>query len=740
MNGGGGVPLRFFLMNFEVKLFYISIGFVFTFSVVQAQQDTLASRRLDPVVIKGKVLSDIARLPDEQGTNIWAGKKTEVINVQNLNANIAEKTGRQIFAKVPGVFVYDMDGTGNQTNISTRGLDPHRGWEFNIRRNGAMTNSDIYGYPASHYSMPMESVEKIEMVRGTGALQYGAQFGGMLNYVSKEPDTTRAIGFESVNSVGSFGLVSTYNAISGKLGKFQYRAYYTRRVSKGYRDNGDTNYDAQTVMVRYSPTNRLRFTAEVSRSNYVYHIPGPLTDSMFNANPKASTRSRNYFNPEIYVPSLKMDWNLGANTRISWLTSAVLGYRNSVQFDKPANAVDAINPVTLQYAQRQVDIDNFNSYTSELRILHGYSFLNLRNTLAAGVQVISNDLHRQQLGKGTTGTDFDLSLSEPGFGRDMHFKTNNIAFFAENKIQLRRNLSISPGVRVESGQSVMTGVISYYDAGQVPNTINHNFPLFGINGEYRTKRGYSLYAGFSQAYRPVIFKDIIPASTYERVDKDLKDAYGYNLEAGFRGNSNSLKWDVGVFRLVYNNRLGSQSIYDNGVFYLYRTNIGKSVTEGAEIFVEYGLNVRKDFNISFFTSTALFNGRYTDAKVKVGDNNVSVNGNKLESVPDIISRNGVTIRKSIASISFLYSYTSQTYADALNTVKPSVNGAVGLVPSYGLLDINTSLRFSNQITLRVNVNNLTDKQYFTKRPTFYPGPGVWSSDGRSINVTLGFTI
>lgn len=54
-----------------------------------------------------------------------------------------------MFAKVPGVFVYDMDGTGNQINIATRGLDPHRGWEFNIGRNDALTNSDISGYPAN---------------------------------------------------------------------------------------------------------------------------------------------------------------------------------------------------------------------------------------------------------------------------------------------------------------------------------------------------------------------------------------------------------------------------------------------------------------------------------------------------------------------------------------------------------------------------------------------------------------
>ena len=61
-----------------------------------------------------------------------------------------------------------MDGAGNQVNISTRGLDPHRGWEFNNRKDGIIINSDMYGYPASHYSMPLESIERIELVEKSG--------------------------------------------------------------------------------------------------------------------------------------------------------------------------------------------------------------------------------------------------------------------------------------------------------------------------------------------------------------------------------------------------------------------------------------------------------------------------------------------------------------------------------------------------------------------------------------------
>lgn len=708
-----------------------------TFSGARAQEDTLATKRLNEVIIRSnRIGGQITRMPAIQGTYIWAGKKSEVIQIGNMDANLSEKTGRQIFAKVPGVFVYDMDGSGNQVNVSTRGLDAHRGWEFNIRKNGVITNSDMYGYPASHYSMPMEAVERIEMVRGTGSLQYGAQFGGMLNYVTKRADTTRAFGYENITTVGSFGLFSSYNAVGGQIGKVEYYAYYQKRVSDGYRDNASSSSDAQSVVLIYKPTRNFRITGEFARSTYLFRNPGPLTDAMFHDDPRQSTRTRNYFNPEIYVPSISADWLVGPQTRMTLTTSAVLGARNSVLFDRPADVVDAINPLTDQYAPRQVDIDNFNSYTAELRFLHDYQFLNTSHSFTAGAQVFDNDLHRRQLGVGTTGSDFDLTVSDAGFGRDLHFKTKNIAFFLENKFNVTSRLSVSPGIRFESGKSDMSGTIVYYDPGNLPNTIEHRFPLLGVSGEFRVAPSQQFYGGWSEAYRPVIFKDIIPATTYERVDKDLQDAKGYTFELGYRGNARGLNWDISGFRMNYNNRLGSLAKYDeSNNYYLFRTNIGNSVTTGAEIFVEYALNLNK-VEMSLFTSTALFHGRYTDAFVRVGQENVSIKGNKVESVPDVISRNGLTFRWSRLSLSGLYSYTAETFADPLNTVEPSANGGVGKVPAYGLLDFNASYRFTNSFIFKVNLNNVTNESYFTKRPTMYPSPGVWTSDGRSWTMAV----
>lgn len=705
----------------------------------QVSEDSLEQKRLQEIAVRAR-RPDFWYVPPVQGTYLFEGKKSEVISVANTNANIAEKVARQVFAKVPGVFVYDMDGTGNQVNIATRGLDPHRGWEFNIRTNGIMTNSDLYGYPASHFTLPFEAVDRVELVRGTGALQYGAQFGGMLNYILKRPDTTRVFSGESFNSVGSFGLLSTYNAVGGRKGPWEYYAFYSRRTSKGYRDNGESAFDGQGISLRYEPSERFSVRAAFLRSYYRYRIPGPLTDAQFAENPRQATRGRNYYSPEIFLPSLTLEWRLRANTYLMGSVSGVYGSRNSVMFDRPATIRDTINPNTLQFSPRQVDIDKYYSQTMELRLLHQYALgSQIGSVLTAGAQYIHNDLNRLQQGRGTTGSDYDLSVDADGFRRNLWMRTCNLALFVENKFQLTTRWSLTPGARVEIGQTRVEGDVVYLPSSEVENTIKRNFPLFGLTSSYTLSKIQSLYAGWSQAYRPVLFKDVIPANPYERTDPNIRDAYGYNLELGWRGRAQYLRWDLSAFQMRYDRRFGNVSLYNERLdtVILWRTNIGNSMTHGLEIFIEYGLPIGQHTYLSVFTATAWMDAKYSGDSVRVSaTENRSIAGKRVESVPKWISRNGVNAHYKTLTASLLYSYTAESFADPLNTVTPNATGAVGLVPAYGLLDVNLSWQLLPQLGMRFSVNNLTNKQYFTKRPTFYPGPGVWPSDGRSYTLMV----
>ncbi|MBC7885182.1 MAG: TonB-dependent receptor, partial [Saprospiraceae bacterium] len=250
------------------------------------------------------------------------------------------------------------------------------------------------------------------------------------------------------------------------------------------------------------------------------------------------------------------------------------------------------------------------------------------------------------------------------------------------------------------------------------------------------------YIGISQAFRPVIFKDIVPTSTYEVIDKNLKDATGYNMEAGVRGKLfDYLQYDISFFNLVYKNRMGTLVLQDNaGSSYTYKTNIGNSRTSGVELFLQYKFPISNYLYGGLFTSTSLMNARYISGQVSTGSVNKSIEGNKVEAVPDWISRNGLEVLFKGFSCTLLYSYTSSSFSDALNTYDPPVSGAKGYTPSYSIWDLNATIKATSNFTIRTGINNIFNKQYFTKRPTFYPGPGIWSSDGRNSYVTVSFKL
>ncbi|MBC7867834.1 MAG: TonB-dependent receptor, partial [Gloeobacteraceae cyanobacterium ES-bin-316] len=103
-----------------ILLFFSAVAF----AQQPENKDTLVKvKSLDSLTFYTQLNQNVIRqLPSEHGTYIFSGKKTEVINLAHTAADIANKTGRQVFAKIPGVFVYDMDGSGNQINIAARGL------------------------------------------------------------------------------------------------------------------------------------------------------------------------------------------------------------------------------------------------------------------------------------------------------------------------------------------------------------------------------------------------------------------------------------------------------------------------------------------------------------------------------------------------------------------------------------------------------------------------------------------
>jgi len=700
--------------------------------------------KISPVEVHGKRgMGSIARLPEIDGTNIYSGKKNEVILVDSMNVDVAQNRARDVFARVPGITSWELDGSGTQTSVGARGLSPHRSWEFNVNQNGYNVNNDLYGYPEAMYNPPLEAIQEIEIIRGSAALQYGPQFGGMLNYVIKAPDTTKAFGFETQQTYGSFNTFNSFNAVSGKKGKFTYYAYFNYRSSDGWRSNSNYNFLNAYGSLHYKLTDKIDIGVEYSRENYVQKFAGGLTDSMFAADSRQSTRSRNYFNPIINLPAFLFNYAINNKTQLNVKAYSLLGQRNMVIANQnlPTNA-DTINKSSGSYSPRVINRDYYNSYTVDARMIRKYTLFNQESALSGGFKYSSISTDRKQNGVGTTGTDFDLTQTGQ-YGIDLLFKTVNYGAFVENLFRITNRLSITPGVRYDNLVSTLNGTEYqvYKNTHPITLSTSRNILLGGIGAQYKITENINIYGNYSQAYRPILYSNLIIGSSTAEIDPNLKDASGYNTDIGFRGSiKNILNFDVSGFELYYGNRIGNLTLTDSkGNPYTFTTNAGNALTKGVEAFVEiHLLNFKKEhtnYDLSVFSSYAYNDAKYVNGKVGT----VDLTGKTLEDIPQFISRSGINCSVKNVSATLYYSAVGGSWSDANNTAASRTNPSVGYVSSYDVLDFAMGYKFLGKYNIRIGVNNLTDNKYFTRRTEtlVYLGNGVLPGDGRSMYVTLG---
>ena len=706
------------------------------------ENDTV--KKLAPVIIITKQQSP-DRMPETKDNVLFSGKKNEVLKLSNINGNLTNNNAREIFARIPGVTVWENEGSGIQINVGVRGLSPNRSWELNTRQNGYDISSDVFGYPEAYYNPPLEAVETIELIRGGSSLQFGPQFGGMLNYVLKR-ETKKKFSFETQNTIGSYGLMSSFNAIGGKFKKFSYYVYNHSRSADGWRENSDYTVRNSHVFVEYRFTENTKLSAEYTNMDYKMQQAGGLTDEQFNNDSRQSFRARNWFGTLWNVFSINFDTKISDKLSSNTKLFGLIGERNSVGFTATPNIEDTINPATNNFANRRVDRDYYKNFGLENRNIYKYKLGKINNNLAFGVRLYKANTQRMQDGKGTTGSDFDLSI-EGRFVRDLDFTTENVAVFAENQFKVTDKFSVTPGVRYEYIQNTGEGRFGISGGTDIafPNkTISRSQPLFGLGLEYKF-RTTNIYANITQAFRPVLFSDLTPPAVTDVIDPNLKDASGFNADIGFRGTfKNYLNFDFSLFYLSYNNRIGVINDPTQGTS-LYRTNLGETVNKGIEGFAN--LNITRLFeiekpygNLDFFATISFIDSRYKDFKTFTTSGtepNVNLDGNRVENAPRYIHNLGLSWTNNNISTTLQYRMSGRIFTDANNTQTASATGVKGMLDKYSLLDFSSEYKFLKNYNIRAGINNLFDEEYATRRSSGYPGPGILPGEGRTFYISIG---
>ncbi|HQX72773.1 MAG TPA: TonB-dependent receptor [Chitinophagaceae bacterium] len=694
----------------------------------------------DVTVVGRNSKSDYQQMPEIVGTSIYAGKKNALIVLDNVQGNVVTNTMRQVLAKVPGIHVWESDPSGIQIGIAARGLSPNRSWEFNIRQNGYDIAADPFGYPEAYYNPQLQAVQRIEVVRGQGALQYGPQFGGLVNYILRNgSEISKKFEFETQQTVGSNALINSYNAIGGKSGKWHYYSFFDHRNGDGWRQNSRyfTNAGYGTATYYFNP--KLSLTAEVMFSHIRSQQPGGLTDLQIDLDAQQSFRSRNWFDIKWTTPALILNYQLNESTKWNTKLFVTIGNRSSVGFLQSITVKDSINSGTGEYNNRTVQVDNYRNYGLESRIITDYKIGKLQNTLSGGIRLYTGTTHRMADGNGTTGSSYDVSIIG-NYPRDINFDSKNAAAFAENIFRFSDKFYIIPGIRLEWLEGSASGRNGYTSGGVeiLLQNINRSrsFVLAGIGTEYHITRTTEIYANISQAYRPIQFANLQAPPTTDVVENDLKDAKGFNADLGYRGKvKNYLQFDISGYYLHYNNRLGTVTVSGTPSYRLI-TNVGSSTSKGFEGYAEF--NPWRAFTQNTNADIIVFGSySYTDARYSSDHKDAATKGKKVENAPQNIFRGGITAGYKTFLLTTQLSYVGEAFSDANNTLAPTANGNNGLIPSYTVTDITATYKFSKGLNIKTGINNLTDARYFTRRAGGYPGPGALPADGRTFFVSIG---
>lgn len=159
-----------------------------------------------------------------------------VVTAEDIGMSNAKQT-TDILGELPGLFIR-RTGDFGRADVDIRGIGGN-GRQVGVFIDGRPDKMGLFGCAVTH-TLPMNDVERIEVIRGPESVLYGSDaFGGMVNIV-----TRRAQDAYEGNFTASHGTNNTQNyrlAQGGKNGAFDYYFSVDRRTTDGHAENAAYN-------------------------------------------------------------------------------------------------------------------------------------------------------------------------------------------------------------------------------------------------------------------------------------------------------------------------------------------------------------------------------------------------------------------------------------------------------------------------------------------------------------------
>lgn len=590
-------------------------------------------------------------------------------------------------------------------------------------------------------------IEQAVVLRGPAGLQYGsnASPGGFINLITKKPQPIRATRFDlrggsyagsgvSLDERPSVSLdFDSTGAVTGG-GRVLYRTlatvernnYFTRDVlDKGQYYSGALTFKLDRLGL-YSLTPLVQYT-QTRRGTGGGLVASPSTSLATNDGS---------FGPIQTSDLSPNDVNLSAGLQNNLTRQAGFDFRAvprsdwSVNFSYRANRFDRhVNQFTPQVssaaqiallrtsgvvnrAQSKSESDN-RYHNLDFNTSYELRGSNWRSLLQVGAYaLVTNARSSYLLGAAPaaiypiqiyTGVATPLVDSYPGLAMNPYSATTNWnGYFQSRTMLLRERLVVGFGLGY--GQSHQAGV-----------AVRKGDPMPNASLLYNVTRQLSLYGSYSTSFNPV-------DPTLQDVSGRLgtfSPTIGRNYEAGAKFDlpNRRLSTTLSFFRNGINNGLVQSAATDlnpNGIRYYMEAGTRRG--KGAELSTDFRL--LRDLFVS--GSAAYTDSIYTGTGPASAASTLAIPGSKAEKTPKWAWNSRLNYERSEgrlagfgASLAVLYqgdrlgSNGARTYAapDPL------------MLPAYTRLDASLFYRFSRQMDVALNMENLADTRIYVNATT-----------------------
>ncbi len=638
-------------------------------------------------------------LPEVDGPTITVTKKTSVVKLDN-QPTVIDNNQREIFDRLPGIVLAEQQNP-TQLNLTYRGLgNPQESEYVLVMQDGLPLELDWIGFPTLYYLPVPQTLSSVQMIRGGSGLLYGPEPQPVINFVSRAPAADRAISGTTEQVGGSDNLFSSFNALSGTSGDWDYLADYSHRQSSGQRLNGDYHVNAGDLRLGYRFGGNQKLTFALHAYSVDSGLAGLMTAAQFHATPNLTTTPADRLWTDRYTAALTYENQFDEQN--SFTQKVWSGYHDLIT--RSDSYSTAFIPTSAALSEQRFHYTGLDG-----RFLHRWG---RGNALTVGYTAYTSNSPYNQYSNTNPFVDRDDESGKLTYGNER--RTNYAALFAENVFRFQY-FHLVTSARFDHEELKANETVARH-TNLVDTTYRKNIPLFGIGIGNDFGHGNETYLNIAQGFRPLRYLDIASPFTNYDSGNNPDPTHYVTYEAGVHGWPRpGLYYDASVFQVNVHDRIEARQISQSATI---DVNTGNTRSRGVELEGSYDLlrlwpDAPEHRHVDLFANASYLNARFTSS------GNPSQIGKTPAYAPDYVFKTGITFRqdKSYKASLIVDSVASQFFQDSNLPIfqgNTPIIATQARIPGYTVLDFSGEYTIAERFRVLGGISNLTNRRYYSR--------------------------